>query len=153
MRLFRRSAPDATPGEDQWDAADEASDEPAESITAAPVDAATQDRIEQALTSLSEQGIDVDDLSSLSDAFDAALERSDSDALPLLAIGVGEHLARHGAMRWAIVTDAFGQDLGLEGRRRRMHVIPESLLMARWMRRERGWLVGAVGHLANLNTR
>ena len=50
-------------------------------------------------------------------------------------------------------TDSFGRDLGLEGRRRNLHVIPESLLTARWMRQERGWLAGAVAHLADINTR
>lgn len=153
MRLFRRSNKDPEPSAEQWETTEEELDEPAESITATPLDAASRERVAAGLTTLSEIGVDVDDLTSLSEAFDAALDRGDSDLLTTLAIGVGEHLARHGAMRWAIVTDSFGRDLGLEGRRRNLHVIPESLLTARWMRQERGWLAGAVAHLADINTR
>ena len=73
--------------------------------------------------------------------------------LPLLAVGVGEHLHRHAELRWAVVTDSFGRDLGLEGRRRDLHVVPDSLLSARWMRREKGWLEGAVRHLIDTSAR
>ena len=96
---------------------------------------------------------DSEDLGSLSEAFDAAVDGDNADDLPLLAIGVGEYLHRHASLRWAMVSDAFGTDLGLEGRRRDLHIVPQSLLSARWMRREKGWLDGAVRHLASTSTR
>jgi len=156
MRLFRRDKPehdadaaDAPSGEVD----DRTANEPVEAISAARLGTAERARIESGLADLAAAGIDVDDLGSLSAAFDAAVDREDSSMLPVLAVGVGEHLHRHAELRWAVVTDAFGRDLGLEGRRRDLHIVPDSLLTARWMRRERGWLEGAVRHLADTSMR
>lgn len=151
MGLFRRSRPEPTPlPEEPGAAADELQPE---EIIAGRLGAADRARIDEALARLSAAGVDVDDIDSLGAAFDAALDRGDAQALPDLAVGVGEHLSRHADFRWAIVTDAFGSDLGLEGVRRGLHVVPESLLTARWMRRETGWLPRAVGHLADTSRR
>lgn len=158
MRLFRRKREDAS-GDDGAPEASDAYDSSADSgevpeeITAGPIGEQEQERIETALRALAERGIDVDDLGSLSEAFDAAVDGDNADDLPLLAIGVGEYLHRHASLRWAMVSDAFGTDLGLEGRRRDLHIVPQSLLSARWMRREKGWLDGAVRHLASTSTR
>lgn len=152
MRLFRRenSAPDDRA---EGPPVDEADIEPAESISARPLGDPERARIAEGLAFLAEAGVDVDDLASLSTAFDAAVEREDDTMLRPLAVGVGEHLHRHAPMRWAVITDAFGSDLGVEGRRRDLHVVPDSLLSARWMRREKGWLPGVVGHLADVSNR
>ena len=99
MRLFRRSNKDPEPSAEQWETTEEELDEPAESITATPLDAASRERVAAGLTTLSELGVDVDDLTSLSEVFDAALDRGDSDLLAALAIGVGEHLVRHGTIQ------------------------------------------------------
>ena len=151
MGLFRRGRPEPTPLPEESEAI--AEENQPEEITARRLGPAEQARIDEALTRLSDAGVDVDDVDSLGAAFDAALDRGDVQALPDLAVGVGEHLSRHADFRWAIVSDAFGRDLGLEGVRRGLHVVPESLLTARWMRRETGWLPRAVGHLADTSRR
>jgi hypothetical protein len=148
--LFRRDREDPTPDPEPVGPADDA---PLEAITASRLGPADTARIEAALARLTSDGVDVDDLDALGAAFDAALDREESDLLPVIAIGVGEHLSRHADLRWAVITDSFGRDLGLEGLRRDLHVIPESLLTARWMRREKGWLPGAVGHLLDISRR
>jgi hypothetical protein len=156
MRLFRRGrAEDAgdEPVEEVGPAADADQPDAVEGISARRPGEAERARIENGLAELASAGIDIDDISALSDAFDAAVVRGDLDQLPMLAVGVGEHLHRHAPMRWAMITDAFGQDLGLEGTRRDIHVIPDSLLMARWMRRETNWLEGAVRHIADTSAR
>ena len=151
MGLFRRdkSAPSPPP-----DPLDEPVEEAPEAITASGLRAADQERISDALARLEAESVDVDDLESLGAAFDAALDVGDADMLPVLAIGIGEYLHRHAELRWALVTDSFGQDLGLEGlRRRNLHVVPDSLLSARWMRREKGWLPRTLAHLADTSRR
>ncbi|MGA8047431.1 MAG: hypothetical protein WCA30_14315 [Dermatophilaceae bacterium] len=151
MGLFRRARPDSDPAPEPSVATDDTT--PVEEITASRLGPADQARIEEALARLSAAGVDVDDLDSLGSAFDTALDRGDVNAVPDLAVGVGEYLNRHADLRWAIITDAFGRDLGLEGLRRGLHVVPESLLTARWLRRESGWLPRAVSHLADTSRR
>jgi hypothetical protein len=155
MRLFRRNArdPDDAAERVRDDLDEGAGGEPVEEISAGPLGPAERERIDAGLVRLREAGIDVDDLGALSAAFDSAVDREDVTMLEVLAVGVGEHLHRHALLRWAIVTDAFGRDLGLEGRGRDLHVVPDSLLSARWMRREKGWLEGVVRHLADLSER
>jgi hypothetical protein len=155
MGLFRRDkadAPDPAPVRPPGDSAPDV-DEPVDAVTAAPLGPAERERIDAALAALTQSGVDVDDLASLSAAFDAAIDRDDPSTLPILAVGVGEHLHRHAQFGWAVVTDSFGRDLGLQGSRRALHVVPDSLLTARWMRRERGWLERAVRHLADTSAR
>lgn len=155
MRLFRRGERDRDDPKNgvHEDVDDGAGSEPVEGISASPLGPAERERIEVGLARLQEGGIDVDDLAALSAAFDAAVDAGDASVLRLLAVGVGEHLHRHALLRWAVITDAFGRDLGLEGRRRDLHVVPDSLLSARWMRREKGWLEGVVRHLADMSAR
>lgn len=152
MRLFRRQSnePDDRA---EGPPVDEPDLEPAETISAGPLGDPERARIAEGLAFLAAAGVDVDDLTALSNAFDDAVERQDDTMLRPLAVGVGEHLQRHAPMRWAVITDAFGSDLGVEGRRRDLHVVPDSLLSARWMRREKGWLPGVVGHLVNMSGR
>ncbi|KAB7744537.1 DUF3806 domain-containing protein [Nostocoides sp. F2B08] len=151
MGLFRRPRPEPPTAPERSETTGD--ETPAEEITASGIGPAEQARIDDALARLAAAGVDVDDVDSLGAAFDAALDRGDAGALPDLAVGVGEHLSRHADLRWAIVTDSFGRDLGLEGLRRGLHVVPESLLSARWMRREKGWLPRAVAHLADTSRR
>lgn len=154
MGLFRRSGRrDEDAGDGVAAAPDESVGEPVEAISAAPLGDAERSRIVAALAELASTGVDVDDLASLAAAFDAAVDRGDASVLPLLAVGVGEHLHRHAELHWAVITDSFGRDLGLQGSRRDLHVVPDSLLSARWMRREKGWLERAVGHLIDTSAR
>ncbi len=79
-------------------------------------------RIEAGVQRLVDLGIDVDDLDAIGAAYDAALAASRADSssgggpdtiVDTFAIAIGEHLARHSARDWAVVTDVFGTDLGL----------------------------------------
>ncbi|MCA1781290.1 MAG: DUF3806 domain-containing protein [Dermatophilaceae bacterium] len=153
MGLFRRDKGDRDAADSAPVVDDGSGVEPLEAISAAPLGPDERARIEAGLAALTTAGIDVDDLGSLSAGFDAAVDRGDASMLPVLAVGVGEHLHRHALLRWAVVTDAFGRDLGLEGRRRDLHIVPDSLLSARWMRREKGWLEGALRHLVDTAAR
>jgi hypothetical protein len=125
-----------------------------------PLTDAERARIESALEELSARGIDVDDLQSISAGYDTACVESargqDSEpkaSCEVFGIAIGEYLARHSTLRWAIVTDTFGTDLGLAAARSETVVVPHNLVSARWMRREKGWIPGVVGHLAQINQR
>ncbi|HET7399754.1 MAG TPA: DUF3806 domain-containing protein [Intrasporangium sp.] len=128
---------------------------------AEPLTEAERARISQRLETLAARGVDVDDLSSIGAAYDAArsheLRAPSGEGADLLvdlfAVAVGEHLVRHSARQWAIVTDAFGTDLGLVAARSDTVVVPHNLVSARWMRRELGWIPGVVGHLVSLAAR
>src|SRR6478736_4639116 len=69
------------------------------------------------------------------------------------AVAIGEHLARHSARDWAVVTDVFGTDLGLVAARADTVVVPHNLVGARWMRGETGWVPGVVSHLVRIRPR
>jgi hypothetical protein len=121
-------------------------------------------RIETALKALKAEGVDVDDLASLSAGLDAAYtawargredERPDHAAVvERYAIGIGEHLDRHTDLDWQVVTDVFGTDLALtEGFKGSFVVVPHNLVAGRWMRGEMGWIPAVVGHLVRRRTR
>jgi hypothetical protein len=119
-----------------------------------------QQRIASALDALADRGVDVDDLSSIGAAYDASCAAQEAggqgearDACELFGIAIGEHLHRHSTLKWAIVTDAFGTDLGLAAARSETVVVPHNLVSARWMRRETGWIPRVVDHLLTINAR
>lgn len=120
-----------------------------------PIGETERERIASALTELESEGVDVDDLASLSAGFDAAYAawaRARAGAhervVERYAMGIGEHLARHTDLSWEIVTDVFGTDLAVAGGLRGdFVVVPSNLVAGRWMRGETGWIPGVVGHL------
>ncbi len=126
-----------------------------------PLEPAEQARIEAASDRLRELGVDVDDLHSIGAAYDTAFSDWQTDQgsadsgelVELFGIAIGEHLARHSARQWAVVTDVFGTDLGLVAARAETVIVPHNIVSARWMRRERGWIPGVVSHLVGLQTR
>ncbi|HEU5144890.1 MAG TPA: DUF3806 domain-containing protein [Dermatophilaceae bacterium] len=125
-----------------------------------PLTEAERTRIDSALDELSARGIDVDDLQAISSAYDSACAEGARDeggeakaSCEVFGIAIGEYLARHSTLRWAIVTDTFGTDLGLAAARSETVVVPHNLVSARWMRREKGWIPGVVGHLVQINQR
>jgi hypothetical protein len=126
-----------------------------------PLTDAEQERITEALDELASRGVDVDDLSAISAAYDSACAARGSgvpgtepkQACDVFGIAIGEYLARHSTLRWGIVTDAFGTDLGLAAARAETVVVPHNLVSARWMRGETGWIPGVVGHLVRINSR
>jgi hypothetical protein len=121
-------------------------------------------RIAAALDALAAEGVDVDDLDSLSAGLDAAYrawERSPEGSRPdhaavveRYALGIGEHLDRHTDLDWQVVTDVFGTDLALtEGFKGTFVVVPHNLVAGRWMRGETGWIPAVVGHIVRRRNR
>ena len=121
-------------------------------------------RIDEALAALAADGVDVDDLGSISAGLDAAYrtwQAAPEDARPdhaaiveRYAIGIGEHLDRNTDLDWQVVTDVFGTDLSLtEGFKGSFVVVPHNLVAGRWMRGETAWVPGVVGHIVRRRTR
>lgn len=142
----------------------------------APPGEAERSRIATALAALAAEGVDVEDLASLSAGLDRAYAawaaKSDAGAavasdtaadhaaadhaavVERYAIGIGEHLSRRTDLDWQVVTDVFGTDLSLtEGFKGSFVVVPHNLVAGRWMRGETGWIPGVVGHLVHRRTR
>ena len=123
-----------------------------------PVDEA---RIAAALRWTAEVQVDVDDAGSLGTAYDAALAGLDGSAATLSAdelievfgVGLGEHLRRHTDFVWAQITDCYGSDLGLMGRYDDMVLVPHTMVGARALNRERGWIPGVAAHLVRIRRR
>jgi broad specificity phosphatase PhoE len=126
-----------------------------------PLSDEERERVEAALERLRSLGIDVDDLDAIGAGYDAAYAKWTADPqaegpdviVDTYAIAIGEHLARHSARRWAVVTDVFGTDLGLVDARADTVIVPHNLVGARWMRGEHGWIPGVVTHLVGLRPR
>ena len=122
---------------------------------------ADRERIAVGIEAARAEGVDIDDLESIGSHFDAAYRRASTDpgapsadaVVETYAIAIGEHLARHSAREWAVVTDVFGTDLGLVAARADTVIVPHNLVGARWMRRETGWIPGVVSHLVGLRPR
>ena len=121
-------------------------------------------RIAAALESLASEGVDVDDLDSLSAGLDRAYaawsaapedDRPDHAAIvERYAVGIGAHIDRHTDLDWQVVTDVFGTDLSLtEGFKGSFVVVPHNLVAGRWMRGETGWIPAVVGHIVRRRTR
>ncbi|RKT77241.1 uncharacterized protein DUF3806 [Terracoccus luteus] len=125
-----------------------------------PLEADERARIDAALARLDEMGIDVDDIDAVGEGFDEAhrawqqdQSRDSAQVVDTFAVAIGEHLARHSARDWAVVTDVFGTDLGLVAARAETVVVPHNLVGSRWMRGERGWIPGVVNHLVSMRPR
>lgn len=137
----------------------------AEGHTGRPVsralNAAERERVAATLAQLTERGVDVDDLDSIGLAYDTAFSvwASDPEAqdsgqvIELVGTAIGEHLARHSAREWAVVTDVFGTDLGLVAASAETVIVPHNIVSARWMRRDRGWVPAVVRHLVLIRPR
>ena len=121
-------------------------------------------RIRAALESLTEDGVDVDDLDSIGAGLDRAYagwsaasegDRPDHAAIvERYAIGIGEYLDRTTDLDWQVVTDVFGTDLSLtEGFKGSFVIVPHNLVAGRWMRGETGWVPAVVGHIVRRRTR
>lgn len=115
-------------------------------------------RIAAGVAAVEAEGVDLDDLHSISAGLDAALEGwiadkgSDHDAIvERYGIAIGEHLHRHTDLAWEIVTDVFGTDLAVAAGD--FVVVPSNLVAVRWMRRERGWVPKVIGHIVGVRHR
>ena len=129
-----------------------------------PLGEAERARITAALESLTAEGVNVDDLTSLGEGLDRAYaawsaapedDRPDHAAIvERFAVGIGEHLDRHTDLDWQVVTDVFGTDLSLtEGFKGSFVVVPHNLVAGRWMRGETGWIPAVVGHIVRRRSR
>jgi hypothetical protein len=129
-----------------------------------PLGEAERARIRAALESLTEDGVDVDDLTSLGAGLDrayagwaAAPEAGRPDHAAIVeryAVGIGEYLDRNTDLDWQVVTDVFGTDLSLtEGSKGSFVVVPHNLVAGRWMRGETGWVPAVVGHIVRRRSR
>ena len=118
-------------------------------------------RITTALGWLAEVQVDVDDAGSLGAAYDAALAGLDGagatlsadELIEVFGVGLGEHVRRHTDFVWAQITDCYGSDLGLMGRYDDMVLVPHTMVGARALNRERGWIPGVAAHLVRIRRR
>ena len=164
MGLFDRlrGRDDGSPGpEDDPDAVsgstgdDTAGVEPVEEVGIRRLTAEEEAALEVVRTGYAGHGIDPADLESIAAAYDRALEAHDDDhdsasVVDLLGTAVGDHLVAAGGYRWVVATDPFGTDLAVAPPRRGVPVVTRMLVAVRWMGRERGWVSGVVGHLADV---
>lgn len=116
-----------------------------------PITPVEQARIDAALARFAEVGGEVDILASIEEYYDRAATQDGGldpeEAVEVIGLVVGEHLVRHGDMDWALISDAFGTDLGVTARGRALSVIPSTIVATRWIAGERSWIPGVVGHL------
>lgn len=145
-----RTVEDTLPVPGEVDILDEVPTRP----SSAPLGAAEEARIAAALAWFGQAGVDVLDAQSLGRAFDAALGQSpDDELIERFGVGVGEHLRQHTDFVWALVTDIYGTDLGLMGRYDDTVVVPHTLVGARVLNRECGWIPGVTAHLTRIRQR
>jgi hypothetical protein len=129
--------------------------EPVEEVGIRRLTADEEAGLEAVRAGYGEHGIDPSDLESIAAAYDRALDAHDDDTdsaavVELLGTAVGDHLVAAGGYRWVVATDPFGTDLAVEPPRRGVPVVTRMLVAVRWMGRERGWVSGVVGHLADV---
>jgi Domain of unknown function (DUF3806) len=110
--------------------------------------------LEAARAGYAAHGIDPADLDTIAAAYERALDghgvEDSSGVVELLGTAVGDHLVAAGGYRWVVSTDPFGTDLAVAPPRRGVPVVTRMLVATRWLGRERGWMSGVVGHLAQV---
>ncbi len=110
--------------------------------------------LEAARAGYAAHGIDPADLASIAAAYDRALDdlgdEDSSGVVEVLGTAVGDHLVAAAGYRWVVSSDPFGTDLAVEPPRRGVPVVTRMLVATRWLGRERGWVPGVVGHLAQV---
>jgi hypothetical protein len=167
MGLFsRRKSSESVDEPVEIDEGPEPDDSPSPTVSGRPESRPLGDeeraRIAAGLERAAALGVDVDDLDSIGSHFDEQFRAVHADpaagggsdvVVDTFAIAIGEHLTRHSARDWAVVTDVFGTDLGLVAARADTVVVPHNLVGARWMRGETGWIPGVVSHLVRLRPR
>ncbi len=159
-RLLGRDDHPAVPDDDPDAVSGTGDDEPLDGIYAVEevgtrrLTADEEASLEAVRTGYAAHGIDPADLDSIAAAYDRALDdHADEDSsavVELLGTAIGDHLAAAGGYRWVVSTDPFGTDLAVEPPRRGVPVVTRMLVATRWLGRERGWIDGVVGHLADI---
>lgn len=108
-------------------------------------------------------GVDVTDLPVLGAALDAAMDawyavkERDREGYAAVThrwgVALGAYLESATDLRWGMVTDVYGTDLGLMGSEDDMVIVPQNLASARWLNHQTGWVPGVLGHIVRLRTR
>lgn len=122
-----------------------------------------QVELETELAALRAAGVDVTDVSALGGALDAAMDlwyavkERDREGYAVVThrwgVGLGAYLESATDLRWGMVTDVYGTDLGLMGAEDNMVIVPQNLVSARWLNHQTGWVPGVLGHIVQLRTR
>lgn len=103
------------------------------------------------LADAAKAGIEVDDPSSIQDAYEAYFDRvlatapadreDPTPTLTMIGIALGEHLQRGSRLVWRIVSDAHGSDLGLATPDGSGAFFPADPVAANWGDQRREWIV------------
>jgi Domain of unknown function (DUF3806) len=124
-------------------------DSPAD-VTISSVGADEQRILEEWLADAAQHGIDIDDVASISGAFDAyvekmvlakASERGDPTTFcTMIGFAMGENLVRRTVLEWRVVTDGQGTDLALATPTEDAILFPVDPVAAAWEVAETGWM-------------
>lgn len=116
-----------------------------------------QEVLDAWLADAREFGIDIEDLDSIGEAFDEHLlavmeqepdDRQDPTAFcTMVGMAMGEYLARNSDLRWRIITDDEGTDLGLANPEETGVLFPADPVAGAWQEQSFGWLPVWVGQL------
>lgn len=106
--------------------------------------------LEDWLDDAAQQGIDVDDVSSISTAFDDYVEKmvltkvsergDPTEFCTMIGFALGENLARRAPLEWRVVTDSKGRDLALTTPAEDAVLFPVDPVAAAWEAAEVGWM-------------
>ncbi len=155
-RLRGRDPDDAPEDTDLPAAEDDDPVQAVDTITSRRPTPEEEARLDAARERYAERGIDPADLASIAAAYETALaevgDEDPSDCVAVLSTAIGDHLTGHG-YRWVVSTDPFGTDLAVEPPRRPVPVVVGTLVAARWMARDSGWVEPVVSHLARAGRR
>lgn len=119
-------------------------------ITVRPLDRNAQRALTGWLGDAASAGIDVDDVESISTAYDdyvhevllmPAAERPDpTPKLTMIAMAMGEHLQRNSSLQWRVAGDDKGTDLALASADDLGVLYPIDPVAQAWEQRQRGWI-------------
>ena len=106
--------------------------------------------LESWLADAAQQGIDVDDVSSISAAYDAFVERmvalkpsergDPTEFCTMIGFALGENLQRRTDLEWRVVSDSTGTDLALTTPAEDAVLFPVDPVAAAWEVAEVGWM-------------
>lgn len=124
--------------------------EPTTEITIADLGRSERRILREWLDDAAARGIDVDDLQSISDAYDAFVEqmvltkpserRDPTTFCTMVGMALGEHLVRRSTLAWRVVTDQQGTDLAVVTESEDAILFPADPVAAAWEVAQVGWL-------------
>lgn len=124
--------------------------DPSAELTISALGPDEQRILEAWLSDAAQQGIDVDDVPSISAAFDAFVERmvaakasergDPTEFCTMIGFALGENLQRRTSLEWRVVTDENGTDLALATATEDAVLFPVDPVAAAWEVAEVGWM-------------